>query len=149
MKRQRERRSREDSHREKGWFGRNHEEPERYITKILKHRLQLASYPGIPMFFSKCSKTWEGARLLPNVWERDSRHELTPAWTPNTLSIMSSEKLPDFILVENIASMLFLRAGREYRMNRTNTSNGLWSCGSDTASMACEDTEMTIEVSLL
>lgn len=65
------------------------------------------------------------------------RHELTPAWTPNTLSIMSSEKLPDLIFMENIVSMLFLRAGREYRMNRTNTSNGLWSCGSDTASMAC------------
>lgn len=38
---------------------------------------------------------------------------LTPAWTPNTWSIMSSEKLPDLILLENIVSMLFLRAGRE------------------------------------
>ena len=39
--------------------------------------------------------------------------ELTPAWTPNTWSIMSSEKLPDLILLKNIVSMLFLRAGRE------------------------------------
>ena len=30
MRRQRERRNREGSHREKGWLGRNHEEPERY-----------------------------------------------------------------------------------------------------------------------
>ena len=65
MKRQRERRSREDSHREKGWFGRNHEEPERYITKILKHRLQLASYPGIPMFFQNVQKHGKGLDYCP------------------------------------------------------------------------------------